>query len=235
MEEAHHGNYEQALVHAKSCVAFAPDNVDAQLLKNYCQFMVEAKPERRRQPLLNLFKCTRQAPERFEPWYFYGWALVESGQTRDAIEPLQKALERIPQEHPKHQEVLLLLERCYAENNLLPEALQILQSFQGLPPYSTMPELYNELGLLFLKGKDRKPSIAVDFFQQGLQRDANDEPLEIPANEVLLQNLAITYDLYLNDFKTAQKYYILCMGIKADRNDEDGNRRIQARIAQRCQ
>ena len=234
MEDARHANYEQALVHANACVAFAPDNVDAQLLKSYCQFMVETKQERRRQPLLNMLKCAHQAPERFEPWYFYGWALLENGQTRDAIEPLQKALERIAPDTPKYQEVQLLLERCYSENKLIPEALSILQSFQGQPPYSRMPELYNELGLLFLKGKDRNPNAAVFFFQRGLQRNAKGEiQLQNPANEVLLQNLAITYDLYLDNMNEALDYYIKCMVAKNTRNDTDGIRRIQTRIAQR--
>lgn len=234
MEEARHANYEQALVHANACVAFDPDNVDAQLLKSYCQFMVETKPERRRQPLLDMFKCTRQAPERFEPYFFYGWALVENGQTRDAIEPLQNALERVPQDNPKYQEVQLLLERCYSENNLIPEARSILQSFQGQPPYSGMPELYNELGLLFLKGKDRYPDAAVYFFQQGLRHGPNGEiQLQNPANEVLLQNLAVTYDLYLDDIDRAVYYYNLCRSAKNTRNDYDGILRIQTRIAQR--
>ena len=236
MEEARRANYEEALIHANACVAFAPENVDAQLLKSYCQFMMETKPERRRQPLLNLLKCVHQAPERFEPWFFYGWVLLENGQTRDAIEPLQKALERLPQGHPKKQELLLLLERCYAENNLMPEALQILQSFQGIQPYSSMPELYNELGLLFLKSEKRQPSIAISFFRRGLQRDAKGKlQLDNPANEVLLQNLAITYDLYLNNVEEAIKYYKLCMVAKNHRKDEDGIRRIQAHIARRSQ
>ena len=234
MEDARHANYEQALVHANACVAFAPDNIDAQLLKSYCQFMVETKPERRRQALLNMLKCAHQAPERFEPWYFYGWALLENGQTRDAIEPLKNALDRIAPDNPKHREVQLLLERCYSENNLIPEALSILQSFQGQPPYSDMPELYNELGLLFLKGKDRNPNAAVYFFQRGLQRDAKGViQLQNPANEVLLQNLAITYDLHFNNIGGAKRYYIPCMQAKSTRNDTEGIRRIQTRIAQR--
>ena len=56
-----------------------------------------------------------------------------------------------------------------------------------------------------------------------------------PANEVLLQNLAITYDLYLNNVEEAIKYYKLCMVAKNHRKDEDGIRRIQAHIARRSQ
>jgi hypothetical protein len=52
--EAHQGHYDLALAHANSCVAFAPENVDALMLKGFCQFMAETKPDRRRQPLMSL-------------------------------------------------------------------------------------------------------------------------------------------------------------------------------------
>ena len=220
--EAKQGHYEQALVHATSCVAFAPDNVDALLLKSFCQFMVETKPERRRQPLMTLLKCTHLAPERFEPWYFYGWALVENGQLRDAIEPLRQALKQISPTDAKCLEVKLLLERCYIANNLLNEALGILQPLQGRLPYRNWPELYNELGILALK--HQSPKNAERLFQHGLKLD--------PRNEVLLQNLAITYDLYLNNIPEARRHYQYCMAAKYARHDNEGSRRIQDRLRQ---
>ena len=220
--EARAAHYEQALVHATSCAAFAPENVDALLLKNFCQFMLETKPERRRQPLMGLLKCTTLAPERFEPWYFYGWALVEDGQLREAITPLREALKLAPAGHAKSQEVKLLLERCYLANNLVNEALSILQPLQGRPPYCNWPELYNELGLLALKRQ--APAIAERHFLQGLRL--------APHNEVLLLNLAVTYDLYLNKVAEARRCYQDCMAEKYARHDTEGSRRIQARMRQ---
>ena len=219
---ARQGHYETALSHAESCVAFSPDNVDALLLKSFCQFMLETKQERRRQPLLNLHKCTHLAPERFEPWYFYGWALLENGQSRDAIEPLRKAAEVLGRSDQRHQQVQLLLERCYAANNLLDDAMRILQPLQAKKPYCDWPELYNELGLLALKRG--KPEIAVRFFETGLKHS--------PQNEVLVQNLAVTYDLHLNNPERAKNYYGRCLTIKHYRNNKSDAIRIQNRIKQ---
>ena len=220
--EARQGHYEQALVHATSCVAFAPDNVDALLLKSFCQFMVETKSERRRQPLMTLLKCTHLAPERFEPWYFYGWALVENGQLRDAIEPLRQAIKLLSPTDARCLEIKLLLERCYTANNLINEALGILQPLQGRLPYRNAPGLYNELGLLAIKRPT--PTSAERLFQRGLQLD--------PHNEVLLLNLAITYDLYLNNISEARRYYQYCMAAKFARHDIEGSRNIQNRLRQ---
>ena len=219
---ARQGHYESALSHAESCVAFSPDNVDALLLKSFCQFMLETKPERRRQPLLNLNKCTHLAPERFEPWYFYGWALLENGQSRDAIEPLRKASSLLSRSDANYQQVQLMLERCYAANNLLAEALQILQPLQARRPYNEWPELYNELGLLALKRG--KPENAVRFFETGLKHS--------PQNEILVQNLAVTYDLHLNNPAKAKFYYGRCLAIKHSRHDKHDAVRIQNRITQ---
>lgn len=199
--EARLGHYEQALVHATSCVAFAPENVDALLLKSFCQFMLETKPEKRRQPLMGLLKCTHLSPDRFDPWYFYGWALVETGQLREAIEPLRQALKLVSSGNPKALEVKLLLERCYIANNLVDEALRILQPLQGRLPYRNCPELFNELGIIDLKRQS--PQNAVNHFLRGLELDQN--------NEVLLQNLAVTYDLYLNNPQQAWDYYRKCL------------------------
>lgn len=220
--EAHQGHYDLALAHANSCVAFAPENVDALMLKGFCQFMAETKPDRRRQPLMSLHKCTTMAPERFEPWYFYGWALVENGQLRDAIQPLREALRLAPPNATKAQEIKLLLERCYLANNLLDEAFSILQPLQGRLPYRNTPELYNELGLLALRRQTY--TLAERHFQHGLKLD--------PRNEVLLLNLAITYDLYLNRLDQARFYYAKCLQVKALRGDLDGRLRIQERLRQ---
>ncbi len=204
------------------CLKVNPEYVEALLLNNYCSFLLENNDNARRQALYNLAKCTKLAPELLDAWYYYGWALVANKQSSDAILPLERAYALLPATGGPRSQIQLLLGLCYAENNLQAKALSMLQPLQFRKPYNTWPELYNQLGLLALKRK--QPNQAITFFKRGLQH--------APDNDVLLQNLAVTHDLYRNDLRMARLSYRNCLAAKAKRHDREGQLRIQNRLRQ---
>ncbi len=220
VEAAAQQQYTEAAKYAETCLEYAPDMPEAILLSNYCHFLMENRESARKQALYNLSKLTKSAPDRYDTWLFYGWALVENNQLRDAIDPLERAYKLVPAKDPNRPRIQMLLGRCYVNNNLQKQALGILQPLQIKAPYSQWPELYNCLGILALQRQNAK--LAVTFFQHGLSLDSR--------NEVLLQNLAVTHDLYLNDTANARKYYIACLVQKQAANDTESCRRITARL-----
>jgi len=219
VEFAKHQQYAEAKIYAQRCLDYAPDLLDAVLLYNYCVLMTETRESAQKQALYNFSKATKTHPERYDAWLFYGWALVDNRQYRDAIEPLETAFKLAPQKSPHRARIQLLLGQCYVNTNLQAEALRILQPLKGKSPYRSWPELYNCLGLLARRRQDAR--VAISFFQRGLQL--------APGNEALLQNLAVTYDLDANDPTNARKTYIKLLAQKKVAGTEE-SLRIQRRI-----
>lgn len=217
---AKHQQYAEAAKHAEICMNYDRTLSDAVILYNYCTFLSDTRENVRRQAIYNLAKLTRTSPDSYSAWLFYGWALVENRQYTDAIEPLEKALSLAEKKEPSLPSLRLLLGKCYVNNNLQRKALSILQPLQAKAPYRTWPELYNCLGILAIQRQSY--DIAVSFFKHGLEFD--------PRNEVLLQNLAVTHDLYRNDPKSAKQEYIKCLIQKQAAGEYDDVRRIQNRM-----
>ena len=212
--------YAEAAKHAEICLNYDNTLTDAVILYNYCTFLSDTRENVRRQAIYNLAKLTRISPESYPAWLFYGWVLVENKQYTDAIEPLEKALELIPKNAPSLPSLRLLLGICYVNNNLQTKALGILQPLQAKQPYQTWPELYNCLGILAIQRQSYDTAVA--FFKCGLNFD--------PRNDVLLQNLAVTHDLYRNDPASAKKEYVACLIQKNAAGDMDSCRKIQNRL-----
>ena len=204
------------------CLKQNSSHTQARILNNYCRFSRQGSEADRRQALYDFSKGTILEPDNFDCWFFYGWALAESGQTQQAIVPLEKALALLPPKGGPRPKVQLLLGRCYAENNLQDKALAILQPLQIRDPYRAWPELYNCLAMLALRRK-QSPQ-AVRFLKEGLRRD--------PANEVLLRNLAIVYDVYVNSPAEACDYYRKCLKRTVDRGDKEEAQTLTRRLMQ---
>ena len=220
-EAALQGRLQEAIDETEHCLRYIPRLAEAQILHGYCLFLNASRESVRSQAIYNLHKATRSFPERYDAWLFYGWVLLESGDSRNAIPPLQEALRLLPQGSPHRGKIQMLLGKCYLQNNLQAQALQILQPLRIREPYRNAPELYNSLGLLAMMRQS--PQIGVAFFQEGLTR--------CPRNEVLLQNLAVAYDLYLNDIPRAKRAYIQCLQVKQQGGqDPEGCQRIVDRL-----
>ncbi|MGN0867837.1 MAG: tetratricopeptide repeat protein [Oligosphaeraceae bacterium] len=215
------GRLQDAIDDTERCLRHVPKLADAQILHGYCLFLNASRESVRSQAIYNLHKATRAFPERYDAWLFYGWVLLESGDSRNAIPPLQEALRLLPPGSPHRGKIQMLLGKCYLQNNLQSQALQILQPLRIREPYRSAPELYNALGMLAMMRQN--PQMGATFFQEGLAR--------CPRNEVLLQNLAIAYDLYLNDVPRAKRAYIQCLQVKQKGGqDPEGCQRIVDRL-----
>ncbi len=219
---AQQGELSMAQELTAECLKQNASYMQARLLNDYCRFCRQGSETDRKQALYDLSKCTILEPENFDCWFFYGWALAQSGQTQQAIVPLERALALLPSKGGPRPKVQLLLGRCYAENNLQDKALALLQPLQMRDPYRTWPELYNSLGMMALRRKQAPQ--AVRFLKEGLRHD--------PANEVLLRNLAVVYDVYVDSPAEACNYYRLCMKRAFDRGDQEEAQRLTRRLMQ---
>jgi len=219
---AQRGDLGEAEQLTTQCLQANANYLDAKLLNEYCRFSRHSQESDRKQALYNLSKCTIVAPDNLNCWLFYGWALVEAGQTREAIAALKRAEALLPPKGGPRAQIQLLLGRCYVENNLQKEALAILQPLQVKMPYREWPELYNSLGMLALKR--RQNDHAIRFLQEGLRH--------APGNDVLLRNLAVIYDVYVNDPVQARHYYMECLRRARDRRDDAMMQRLGKRLGQ---
>ena len=219
---AHMGDLSRAQELTAECLKQNAAYMQARLLNNYCRFCRQDSEGDRKQALYDLSKCTILEPENFDCWYFYGWALAQSGQTQQAIVPLEKALALLPPKGGPRPKVQLLLGRCYTENNLQDKALAILQPLQIRDPYRNWPELYNSLGMMALRRK--QSAQAVRFLQEGLRHD--------PGNEVLLRNLAVVHDVYMDSPAEACNYYRQCLKRTIDRGDKEEAQQLTRRLMQ---
>lgn len=221
VDAANQGRYLEASQLALECRRYAPELADAWILHGFTTYMSASRATAREQAVYDLGKATRSFPDRYDAWLFHGWALLESGESRDAIRPLEEALKRAPQDCPHKGRIQMLLGKCYLQNNLQADALRILQPLRVKEPYRSTPELYNALGRLAIMRQN--PQSAKKFFQEGLRF--------APRDEILLQNLAVTCDLYLSETKEAKKAYIQCLQVKQQgRQDPEGCQRITNRL-----
>ncbi len=222
MQDAQKGLLGEALFRSELCLRNRPEDVNALLLNSYCIFTTASENTQKAKALFNLDKATRLAPESFTTWYYYGWALCENKQYREALPVLEKAFELLPKNSPKKGEILLLLSRCSSHNNLQDKGLRYLQPLRIHPPFNRWPEVYNSLGILALNRSDYRNAEAA--FKQALELEHN--------NPALLQNLAVTYDLYLNDRNKAKKTYIQCLLAIGNQKDLQTRLKIQNRLRQ---
>jgi len=199
---AKEGKYSEALSHTEQCLRFSPESVNAMLLHGFCQYSQPTAGGTSKAAAYKIFeRATKMAPERFDVWYFYGWSLYENDMNHGAIAPLEKALSLLPSTSPLRNQLRLMIGRCCAHNNLQQKAMQYLQPLRVFKPYSEYPEIYNSLGLLALKRGESQE--AINQFAKAYTLDKG--------NPAVLQNIAVTCDLYMNQPGAAKTYYTLAL------------------------
>lgn len=225
MAEAAAGDLESALSRSTRCLQAAPDDQDAMVLSNFCQFMLNNDKATMEKVLFSFERAIEQTPNRFDLRYFYGWMLYRGGKYPEALNALEKAYELLPESAARDNKatrgnLLFLMGRCCVFNNL-PRGMRYLQAARVYEPFGEWPELYNSLAILSLY-QQQWPQ-AVVWLENGLQKD--------PANPALLRNLAIVHDNYLNRKDTACHYYDLTLAALGA-SDPKTRAAITARLAQ---
>ncbi len=162
-----------------------------------------------------LRRAAERLPENFTAQYLYGWILCENDNYPEALPPLRRAFEMDDQ----HPQVLALLVRACLEQNLI-EGVRYAQRLMSHEEYRRRPEPLNAIGILWMGEPNYQRANA--FFQQALQRQQD--------NPVILQNLAVLHDLYLNDRRTAIQYYRRCMAASQQIGDRERFQQVLARL-----
>ncbi len=205
LTDAAAGNLESALDRSSRCLQTAPDDLDAVVLNNFCQFMLNNDKATTEKVLFSFERSIEQTPNRFDLRYFYGWMLYRNGKYPEALNALEKAYELLPNSAARDNSatrgnLLFLMGRCCVFNNL-PRGMRYLQAARVYTPFGEWPELYNSLAILSLYQQNWPQAVA--WLENGLQK--------APAHPALLRNLAIVYDNYLNNRVKACHYYDLAL------------------------
>lgn len=215
------GSLSEGLIHSELCLRALPNDTNALLLNGYCQMMLSSDPNFKSSALFNLEKASRNS-DTYAAHLLYGWALCENKLYRDAIPILEKALAQMPPSSAQKGAILLLLSRCCVRSNLQGRGMRYIQPLRIYEPYRQWPEVYNNLGMLALQRADYLE--AARCFQQALQLS--------PREPRLMQNLAVLYDLYLNDSRKARGYYLDFMATARIEDDPELYIQVQKRIGQ---
>lgn len=164
-----------------------------------------------------LAQAAENAPEEFNAHYFYGWVLFETEQYADALRPLKNAY-AVRKDQP---DLLIMLASCCLEQNLI-EGLRYLQALRRFKTYREDPKVYNDMALLWL-GRPHLDK-AEQLLMQAYRMD--------PRHPVTLQNLAVFYDRYVQDYKQAVKYYQLCLKESRRRHQYAREANVKRRLQQ---
>lgn len=164
-----------------------------------------------------LAQAAENAPEDFNAQYFYGWVLFETEQYADALRPLKNAYE-VRKDQP---DLLIMLATCCLEQNLT-EGLRYLQALRRFKTYREDPKVYNDMALLWL-GRPHLDK-AEQLLMQAYRMD--------PRNPATLQNVAVFYDRYVQDYKQAVKYYQLCLRESRRRHQYSREANVKRRLQQ---
>ncbi len=200
------------------CLEAAPANLEALILQGIAQYELH----RPKDAVASLEKAVEIAPNRFAPHYFLGWVLAESGDYGEALKPLREA-HRL---NPEHGDTLILLGRCCLEQNLATEGIQHLGALRAKPIFKQSPALssalYNGLACLLL----------TQGHYQGASANLVRALEKAPQNPVILQNLAVLHDQYLQDPVQALHYYRYCISACQAAGDSGRQALVQLRLRQ---
>ncbi len=210
------GDWSYAREYARRVTAHDPGNLDARMLMGLSfHYLGETGRATR-----SMRQVAEQAPNNFTAQFLYGWMLSEAGNFAEALAPLRRAHEI----DRHHRPLLVLLARACLEQNLI-EGVGYLQRLVSEADYGNRPEAFNAIALLWMGEPNYNRARA--FFLQALRRD--------PGNPVVLQNLAVLYDLYLNDEEQALAYYRRCLATSQRINDSARARQVTERLRQLMQ
>ncbi|MFW5803320.1 MAG: tetratricopeptide repeat protein [Verrucomicrobiota bacterium] len=160
------------------------------------------------------------APDHFYAAYFFGWSLARMQQYGEALEPLEQAV----QLRPDHTQARILLGRCCLEQNLPAgvEHLQELDRRNALANADERAVLHNDVAYLLVMADQHRQ--ARQEFDQAADLD--------PDNPRILQNKAILLDRYLDDPRTARRFYIRALAAYQKRNEDGPQDAIRQRLRQ---
>jgi len=196
-------------------------------------------------------KCVSAEPNNLTAQVLYGICLYETRQIEDAVNVLERAAERAPDNfaanyfsgwvlcesgqhgqalvplkrahklQPAHPDVLILLARCCLAQNL-PEGTGYLQALRRHRNFATSPECYNALGVMWVQQQQYTNAL----------RDLQTAASHAPEDPVVLQNLAVLHDQYLRSPKEALRYYRLSLTASQQTNDKERAAQISHRLKQ---
>ncbi|MFZ2656468.1 MAG: tetratricopeptide repeat protein [Victivallales bacterium] len=138
-------------------------------------------------------KAVELDPRNFMAQLTKGRILFERDRIGDCIAPLKEAYKL----KPDNENVLLLLARSSAKLERYKEAMTYYATLARLPSYKDRPEPYNELAVLYVSQKDNVKASA--FFNEAYKK--------APTNYIVVLNIGIFCDVYLNNPAYAIKHY----------------------------
>ncbi len=138
-------------------------------------------------------KAVELDPGNFMAQYSKGRILFERDRIGDCIAPLKEAQKL----KPESENVMLLLARSSAALGRYKEAMSYYATLARNPAYKDRPEPYNELAMLYVKQKDNVKASA--FFNEAYKK--------APSNYIVVLNIGIFCDVYLNNPAYAIKHY----------------------------
>lgn len=164
-----------------------------------------------------LEQAAQRHPEHFAAQYFHGWILWETGQYAEALSPLTRAY----RQENRHPDLLVLLSRCCLQQNLH-IGLRYLQALRQFRRFRDHPEVYNAIAMLWFG--HREYGYAREYFLRALDL--------APHSPVILQNLAVLHDQYLQDPQQALYYYRHALSQSRQANDDERAHVILMRLQQ---
>ncbi len=211
------GDFVQGMDLARQAAKAAPGSVEYGVLYGFALY----EGEKTREAQDQLAKVAAAAPDNFVAQYFHGWVLWRLGNYGDAIGPLKNALYLKDGYEENVPDVLVLLSRCCLKQNLN-EGFLYLQALRRHRAFGKEPEVYNCLGVLSVEQGQHEQALRK--FEEALQLD--------PTNPVILQNLAVLYDTYMQDPKKAMVYYRESLARRIERKDPTNQAAIRDRLRQ---
>lgn len=215
-------DFDTALSLTEKALQAEPDHVRALVLHGYCRFrlMTPTQMAEDASPVVTYMeRAARLAPDDFTTQYYHGWMLLESGQYGRALDPLEKAYE-LREQCPEHLDsVLVMLSLCCLNQNLIRGRtyLQALRRYRG---FEGSPLVYNALGILYAKQLDYES--ALTSFLEALERDPN--------HPVVLRNLAVLHDQFLQRPDEAMRYYARAIAAGQATRDTSREEAIRRRL-----
>lgn len=205
------GNWQSAQELAEKCLHKEKTNVTALVLNGIALHELGNSEA----AAVQLEQAALLGPNDYAAQYFCGWVLSENGRHGEALIPLRRANEL----RKNNQDLLVLLSRCCMAQNL-PEGAKYLQQLRRFPAMDGRPELYNDLGVLWMN--QGLYDLAVKNLLTAWQKD--------PKSVVIPQNLAVLYDQYMHNPVAALPYYRFCYNKSLEMGDTLRAAQVNERI-----
>jgi Flp pilus assembly protein TadD len=210
-DAALNGNWHLALDESSACLRSDKKNVEAMVVKGISLHELNRSDE----ALEILERAADLAPDRHAVQFLLGWVLSENEKYGDALQPLRRAYEL----QPDHADTLILLSRCTLEQNL-PEGIEYLQALKKRSGLRQKSVLYNSEAYIWLNQGHYET--ARKLLLQAWRLD--------PKNPIVLQNLAVLHDQYLQDPVRAMRFYRYCLSACQQAGDTERQAGILQRL-----